>query len=72
MEGGQTGLRGHLMRAVLDKLAPEAQLQLDAATGQEYFDQWKAGAIRVSEQHDMEWIRKNQPAIYLLLQMINE
>ncbi len=72
LEGGQTGLRGHLMRAVLDELAPEAQLRLDAATGQEYFDQWKAGAIRVSEQHDMEWIRENQPAIYLLLQMINE
>ena len=72
LEGGQTGLRGHLMRAVLDELVPEAQLRLDAATGQEYFDQWKAGAIRVSEQHDMEWIRENQPAIYLLLQMINE
>lgn len=54
LEGGQTGLRGHLMRSVLDDLAPEAQLRLYAETGQEYFDEWKAGAIRISEQHDME------------------
>lgn len=67
LEGGQTGLRGHLMRAVLDELAPEAQLRLDAETGQEYFDEWKAVAVRASEQHDIEWIKENQPAIYLLL-----
>lgn len=72
LEGGQTGLRGHLMRAVLNELAPEAQLNLDAATGQEYFDEWKASAIRASEQHDMEWIKENQPAISLLLQIIKE
>ena len=72
LEGGQTGLRGHLMRSVLDDLAPEAQLRLYAETGQKYFDEWKAGAIRISEQHDMEWIEKHQPAIWLLLQMIDE
>ena len=72
LEGNQTGLRGHLMRIVLDDLAPEAQLRLHAETGQEYFDEWKAGAIRISEQHDMDWIKENQPAIWLLLQMIEE
>ena len=34
--------------------------------------EWRAGAIRISEQHDMEWIKENQPAIWLLLQMIDE
>jgi len=72
LEGNQTGLRGHLMRAALDDIAPEAQLRLHAETGQEYFDEWKAGAIRVGEQHDMDWIKENQPAIWLLLQMLNE
>ena len=72
LEGGQFGLRGHIMRALLDDLAPEAQLRLYAMTGQEYFDEWKAAAIRVSEQHDMEWIKENQNAIWLLLQMISE
>ena len=70
LEGGQTGLRGHLMRIVLDDIAPEAQLRLYAETGQEYFDGWKSAAIRVSEQHDMDWIHENQPAIWLLLQML--
>lgn len=72
LEGNQTGLRGHLMRAVLDDIAPEAQIRLYAETGQEYFDEWKASAIRISEQHDMDWIKENQPAIWLLLQMIDE
>lgn len=69
LEGDQTGLRGHLMRIVLDDLAPEAQLRLYAETGQAYFDEWRAGAIRISEQHDMDWIKEHQPAIWLFLQM---
>ena len=72
LEGEQTGLRGQLMRLLLDELAPEAQLRLYAETGQEYFDEWKAGAIRVSEQHDIDWLKEKQPAMYLLLQMIEE
>ena len=72
LEGGQTGLRGHLMRKILDDIAPEAQLRLHAETGQAYFDEWRAAAIRVSEQHDIDWIKKNQPAIYLLLQMLED
>lgn len=72
LEGNQTGLRGQLMRIALDDLAPEAQLQLHAETGQAYFDEWRAGAIRVREQHDMDWIKANQPAIWLFLQMIDE
>ena len=70
LQGEQIGLRGHLMRALLDDLAPEAQLKLQAMTGQEYFDEWKAAALRLGEQHDMDWIKGNQPAVYLLLQMM--
>ena len=72
LKGGQTDLRGHIMRAAIDDIAPEAQLNFDAKTGQEYFDAWKDAAISVGEQHDMEWIETHQPAIYLLLQMIDE
>ncbi len=72
LNGGQTDLRGHIMRAVLDDLAPEAQLNYDAETGQEYFDAWKDAAIFVGKQHDMEWIETHQPAIYLLLSMLGE
>ena len=72
LEGNQIGLRGHIMRALLDDLAPESQLRLYAMTGQEYFDAWKDAAIRVSEQHNMDWMKENQGAVWLLLQMIDE
>ena len=72
LKGGQTDLRGHIMRAAMDDIAPEAQIKLYAETGQEYFDAWKDAAKSVGEQHDMEWIEAHQPAIYLLLSMLGE
>jgi len=70
--GGQTDLKGELMHIILDELAPEAKLKLEVENGQDYFEEWKTAAIQVSEQQDMDWIEKYQPAIYLLLQMMNE
>ena len=72
LKGGQTDLHGHIMRAAIDDIAPEAQLKLYAQTGQEYFDAWKEAAISVGKQHDMEWIKMHQPAMYLLLSMLGE
>ena len=72
LHGGQTGLKGHIMRLALDDLAPDVQLKLEAETGQEYFDEWKVYAQRVAEQHDAEWVEKYQPAIRILMQMMNE
>ena len=70
MEGEQTELRGQLMKILLDDLAPEAKLRLYAETGQEYFDEWAKGAVQVLEQHDMDWIKENQPAMWIYLQMV--
>ena len=72
LKGGQTDLRGHIMRAAIDDIAPEARLRLDAETGQEYFDAWKDDAMSVREQYDMEWIETHQSAIYLLLSMLGK
>lgn len=69
LTGGQTGLEGHLMRLVLDELAPEAQLKLTADTGQEYFDAWREAAEGVLDEHGAEWMETNQPAMWLMLQM---
>ena len=70
LAGSQTGLEGHLMRLVLDELAPEAQLKLEADTGQEYFDAWRENAERVWGEHGTaEWMEENQPAMWLMLQM---
>ena len=72
LKGGQTGLCGHIMRPIIDDIALEAQFKLYAETEQEYFDARKDAAISIGKQHDIEWIEMHQPAIYLLLQMINE
>lgn len=71
LKGGQTGLKGHLMRTVLDELAPEVQLRLHTKTGQEYFEAWKDSALRVAQHHDTPWLEENLPAVYLLIQVIN-
>lgn len=70
--GGQTDLKGHIMRLVLDDLAPDVKLKLETETGQEYFDKWKAYAQQIAKQHDTEWVEKYQPAIRILLQMMGE
>lgn len=69
LAGNQTGLEGHLMRLVLDELAPEARLKLEADTGQEYFDAWRETAEGVLEEEGAEWMEENQPAMWLMLQM---
>lgn len=67
--GGQTGLEGHIMRIVMDELAPESQLKLAADTGQEYFDAWKESAEDIVRQRGNDWMEENQPAAWMMLQM---
>ena len=68
----QTGLKGHIMARILDEIAPESQLKLEAETSQVYFDEWAAYAQRMREAHGDAWMEENLPAMYLLLQMIDE
>ncbi|MCM1186568.1 MAG: M56 family metallopeptidase [Lachnoclostridium sp.] len=72
LEGGQTDLQGHIMRSALDDLAPDMKCEPEAATGQEYFDEWKTHAKQAAEEHDAEWVEKYQPAVRILLEMMNE
>lgn len=69
LNGGQTGLRGQLMRLVLDELAPEAALRLYTETGQEYFDEWLEKAQELCNKKGEDWMKENQPASWLCLEM---
>ena len=71
LKRNQTGLKGHLMRLVLDELAPESKLDLIAFTGQQYFDAWLVFAKNLKDVHDDEWVRENHPAMWELLEMID-
>ena len=68
----QTGLKGHIMRMILDELAPEAALDRAASNGQEYFDAWMEQALELRALHDETWMESNQPAMLLLLQMMEQ
>ena len=72
MAGGQTGLKGHIMRLVLDRIAPEEMLDLVADTGQQYFDEWENTAFRFLNTHEYDWLKENHPAMFLLVEMVQE
>lgn len=72
LKGGQTELRGQIMQAAIDAIAPESQLKLEAANGQEYFDAWKDQALSIARQHDRQWIDDKQPAVGILLDLISQ
>ena len=67
----QTGLKGYIMRLILDELAPDSKIDLDA-DGQEYFSAWKEKAETLQQKNGSEWMEKNRPEMYLLLQMMEK
>lgn len=69
LDGGETGLQGHLMRHLLDEMAPELKLRLDAATGQEYFDAWFQTAQNIRDTIGIARMEHEYPAAWLALGM---
>lgn len=66
-KGGQTGLKGHLMRSVMDKIIGGEALKLYAETGQEYFDAWTKhtnGIFAQSSDEDVEIMKQTCPYGY--------
>lgn len=66
-KGGQTGLKGHLMRSVMDEIIGGEALKLYAETGQEYFDAWAKhtnGTFSQSSDEDIEIMKQTCPYGY--------
>ncbi len=66
-KGGQTGLKGHIMRSVMDKILGGESLKLYAETGQEYFDAWAKHVVAIFSQssaEDVEVMRYTLPYSY--------
>ena len=69
--GGQTGLNGHLMRIVMEELIGGEAIDLDAGTGQEYFDAWLAAARQAQAEQSDGYMQERMPKSWLLLQTVD-
>lgn len=66
-KGNQTGLKGHLMRDVMNQIIGGEVIKLAAETGQEYFDAWAESAVRIfshSSAEDVEIMKSTMPYSY--------
>lgn len=68
LKGGQTGLKGHLMRIVMDDLIGNEKMDIPAETGQEYFDSWYDAAKEAQRLHGADYMKTYSPKAWLLLQ----
>lgn len=72
LKGGQTGLKGQLMRAVMDDLIGGEAMAKTANSGQEYFDAWLEHGQRILSSIGMNAMRENYPKAYMLLMMLSD
>lgn len=70
LKGGQTDMRGKIMRRVMDSFLEGEALKLWTENGQEYFDHWKQKAIEVQNKYGLEHVEKNMPKAAMLLNMM--
>ncbi len=73
LEGGQTGLEGHIMaqlcRDIMEKQFGMAQVDTLYETGQAWFDAFYASSLEAAENVSLEDLEKHHPASKLLLDM---
>jgi len=72
LQGGQTGLKGHIMRAVMDNLIGGESMGLESETGQAYFDEWLALAKQTEAKNGEAYMKERAPKAWMLLQMLGE
>ncbi len=70
LKGGQTDMRGKIMRRIMDYLIGGEALKLWTENGQEYFDVWKQKAIEIQNTYGTEHLKGNLPKAAMLLEMI--
>lgn len=75
LQGGQTGLHGHIMASVCQDImldwGEESNIDQHSATGQDWFDSFKGNAESLAIQCSDEDLEKYYPGVWLLLQMID-
>lgn len=72
LKGGQTDLKGQLMRTFLnddDVMEPNEKYTIYAETGQDYFDSWYYHAKRLYKLYDAAYMKEFHPKAWMLLEM---
>ena len=69
LKGGQTDLKGALMRCAMEDLIGDEKYDTLAQTGQDYFDEWYKRAIELYEQNDVQTMKESYPKAWMLLEM---
>ena len=71
-KGDQVGLGGHIMASVCrDILGKAEDINLLFDTGQDWYDAFKASAKDLRKENGDEYMKKNMPGSYLLIQMLD-
>jgi len=72
LNGNGEGLKGELMRLVMEQLIAEEAIALPAETAQAYFDAWKQHILMLSVSNSPAWMQEHAPKGWLLLQVMEE
>ncbi len=70
-KGGQTGLKGQIMRVVMDNLIGDEKIPATADNGQEYFDAWREHGEQKLLSLGEDAMREDYPKSYLMLTMLS-
>lgn len=70
LKGGQTDMRGKIMRRVMDYLIGGEAIKYYAENGQDYFDRWKQGAIELQNRTGRENMMETSPKAAMMLDMM--
>lgn len=71
-QGGQTGLKGHIMAlACRDVLGEAEDTGLAGNTGQDWYEAFKGSAQDLRRQNGDDYVEENKPGSWLLLQMLD-
>lgn len=72
LKGGQTGLKGQMMRIVMDELIGSNGMEIPTNNGQEYFDAWLNHGKNKLSSIGIDAMRERYPKFYLLLNMMED
>lgn len=71
-KGGQTGLEGHIMASACRDILGTVDIDVLASTGQDWYDAFKESAEDLLSQKGEDYMKKNRPGSWILLQMLKE